>query len=63
MKIIQDFDAFTHTIANNDPEKILTLERGSLSLYWAVANGYGKRLLAEQNRVKRAANKGKRNGK
>lgn len=60
MKVVTDFDAFTHILGNNDPEKIVALERGPVDLYWAVAMGHGKRLVAEQERVKRAT---KRNGR
>lgn len=60
MKGVADFDAFTHLIAGNDPEKIVSLERGPVDMYWAVATGYAKRLLAEQERVKRAAKKNTR---
>lgn len=54
MKVVLDFDAFTQTIAGNDPDKMVTLERGPMNVYWAVANGYAKRLVAEQERTKRA---------
>lgn len=45
-----------------DPEKIVALERGPVKLYWDCAMGYIQRLVAEQERVNRAA-KRKRHGR
>jgi hypothetical protein len=55
LKVVRDFEAFTAVIAGHDPEKIVALERGPVSLYWDVAQGYARRLVAEQERVKKAA--------
>ena len=55
--MVSDFEAFTAVIANYDPEKIVALERGAVKLYWDCAQGYITRLVAEQERVKRATKK------
>lgn len=44
-------------LASGDADKVITLERSPIKLYWEVAQGYAKRLLAEQERVKRANKK------
>ncbi len=48
-------------IGGGDPEKIVALDRGPVRLYWEVAMGYVKRLVAEHDRVKNA--KLKRHGR
>jgi len=47
-------------IAGNDAEKIVSLERGTVRVYWEVAIGYIRRLLAEQDRVNKAKNHGRK---
>lgn len=58
--MVRDFEAFTAVIGGHDVEKIVALERGPVKLYWEVAQGYAKRLVAEQERVKKAS---KRHGR
>jgi hypothetical protein len=42
---MRDFDRFTMTIAEGDPVKASTLERGNIRLYWDTAEAYMNRLL------------------
>lgn len=54
---MQDFDAFTFTIAEGDPVKRAELERGNLRDYWRTAEGYVTKLahaheLSEKARAK-----------
>jgi hypothetical protein len=44
-------------LAQSDPEKMLALERGPVRVYWEVAIAYIRRLVAEQERVKKAKQK------
>ena len=57
MKAMQSFDAFTHMIAGHDPERIVSLERGPVRVYWDIAHHHMSQLLAEKKRIDNANRK------
>lgn len=56
-KQMEDFDAFTFTVAQGDPVRRKELERGTIRDYWRSAEDYVRKVAEAKERADNAARK------